>query len=130
MDNVTTVVGNVTREPELRFTPQGNAVATFGIAVNRRWKDRASQEDKESTSFFDVDCWGDLAEHVSGSMLKGTRAIVVGRLEQSTWETEEGQKRSKVKIVADEIGPSLRWTDVEIIKAEKTKNEAFEQEPF
>ncbi|MBV9951917.1 MAG: single-stranded DNA-binding protein [Acidimicrobiia bacterium] len=118
-DNSVTLVGNVTRDPELRFTPSGQAVATFGLAVNRRWQNRQNNEWEEQTSFFDVKCWAQMAENVGESLHRGARVIVNGRLEQRSWETENGDKRSKVEVVADEIAPSLRWATVEITKNER-----------
>ncbi|MEJ7584930.1 MAG: single-stranded DNA-binding protein [Acidimicrobiales bacterium] len=119
-DNTVTLVGNVTRDPELRFTPSGQAVATFGVAVNRRWQNRQNNEWEEQTSFFDVKCWAQMAENVSESLGRGSRVIVTGRLEQRSWETEQGDKRSKVEVVADEVAPSLRWATAEVKKNEKT----------
>ena len=118
-DNTVTVVGNATRDPELRFTPSGQAVATFGIAVNRRWQNRQTQEWEEKVSFFDVTCWAQMAENVAESVTKGTRVLVSGRLEQRSWETNDGEKRSKVEIVADEIGPSLRFATAGVTKNER-----------
>lgn len=103
-----TLVGNATRPPEMRFTPAGAAVATFGIACNRRWQDTRG-EWQEATDFFDIVCWRQLAENVAESVEKGTAVIVVGRLSQRSWETEQGDKRSKVEVVADTVGASLRW---------------------
>jgi single-strand DNA-binding protein len=117
--NSVTLIGNITRDPELRFTPSGQATATFGLAVNRRWQNRQTQEWEEATSFFDVVCWRDLADNVSESLSKGARVIVTGRLEQRSWETPDGDKRSKVEVVADEIGPSLRWATAEVRKTER-----------
>lgn len=117
--NNVTLVGNTTRDPELRFTAKGQAVADFGMAVNRRWQNRQTQEWEEDTSFFDVTCWGEMAEHAAESLPKGARVIVTGRLEQDQWETDEGEKRSKVKVIADEIGPSLRWAIAQVVKAER-----------
>ena len=118
-DNSVSIVGNLTREPELRFTPSGQATATFGIAVNRTWTDRQSQERRESTSFFDVVCWGTLAENAATSLARGTRVVVTGRLDQRSWETQEGDKRSKVEITAEEIAPSLRWATVQVTRNER-----------
>ena len=118
-DNNVTVVGNCTRDPELRFTPSGQAVANFGLAVNRRWQNRQTNEWDEATSFFDVTCWQQLAENVSESVQKGTRIIVSGRLDQRSWETQEGDKRSKIEIVADEVAPSLKWATATITKNER-----------
>jgi single-strand DNA-binding protein len=117
--NNVTLIGNITRDPELRFTPAGAATATFGLAVNRRWQNRQTQEWEEATSFFDVVCWREMAENASESLSKGARVIVTGRLEQRSWETQEGDKRSKVEVVADEIGPSLRWATAEITKNDR-----------
>jgi len=117
--NSVTLVGNITRDPELRFTPSGQATATFGLAVNRRWQNRQTQEWEEATSFFDVVCWREQAENASESLSRGSRIIVTGRLEQRSWETPEGDKRSKVEVVADEIGPSLRWATATITKNER-----------
>lgn len=117
--NTITIVGNVTRDPELRFTPSGQATATFGLAVNRRWQNRQSQQWEEATSFFDVVCWREMAENASESLTKGSRVIVTGRLEQRSWETQDGEKRSKVEIIADEIGPSLRWATAQIVRNER-----------
>jgi single-strand DNA-binding protein len=118
-DNTITIVGNITRDPELRFTPSGQATATFGVAVNRAWTDRQSQERKEVTSFFDVVCWGQLAENAAQSLSRGTRVIVSGRLDQRSWENQEGEKRSKIEITADEVSPSLRWATAQITKNER-----------
>ncbi|TML41132.1 MAG: single-stranded DNA-binding protein [Actinobacteria bacterium] len=117
--NTVTVVGNITRDPELRFTPSGQATASFGLAVNRRWMNRQTQEWDEATSFFDVVCWQQMAENASESLAKGSRVIVTGRLDQRSWENPEGEKRSKIEIVADEIGPSLRWATASITKNER-----------
>jgi single-strand DNA-binding protein len=116
--NSITIVGNITRDPELRFTPSGQANARLGVAVNRRWQDRGSGEWNEATSFFDVICWRELAENVSESLKRGTRVIVTGRLEQRTWE-QEGNKRSVVEIIADEVAPSLRWATAKVEKTER-----------
>lgn len=117
--NSVTLIGNITRDPELRFTPSGQARATFGVAVNRRWQNRQTQEWEEATSFFDVVCWGDLGDNVSESLGKGARVVVTGRLEQRSWETPEGEKRSKVEVIADEVGPSLRWATAEVKKTDR-----------
>lgn len=103
-----TLTGNATRDPELRYTPSGAALVTFGLAVNRRWFNKSKEDWEEDTSFFDVVAWQELAENTAETVSKGMRLTVVGRLEQRTWETEGGEKRSKVEVVADDIGPSLR----------------------
>jgi single-strand DNA-binding protein len=117
--NHVSIVGNLTRDPELRFTPSGQATATFGVAVNRRWQNRQTQEWEEATSFFDVVSWGQLAENAAQSLTRGTRVLVSGRLDQRSWESQEGEKRSKIEITADEIAPSLRWATVSVTKNER-----------
>lgn len=114
--NAVQLIGNITRDPELRYTPNGQATATFGLAVNRRWQNRQTNEWEEATSFFDIVCWRELAEHAAESLARGTRVIVVGRMEQRSWETQEGEKRSKVEVIADEVGPSLRWANASVQK--------------
>jgi single-strand DNA-binding protein len=117
--NHVNIIGNLTRDPELRFTPTGQATAGFGLAVNRRWQNRQTQEWEEATSFFDVVCWGQLAENAAQSLSKGSRVIVSGRLDQRSWETAERERRSKVEITADEIAPSLRWATAVITRNER-----------
>ncbi|MGH9077677.1 MAG: single-stranded DNA-binding protein [Acidimicrobiales bacterium] len=117
--NNVSIVGNMTRDPELRFTSTGQATVSFGVAVNRRWQNRQSQEWEEATSFFDVVCWGTLAENVAQSLSRGSRVVVTGRLDQRSWETPDGDKRSKVEVTADEVAPSLRWASVTISKNER-----------
>jgi single-strand DNA-binding protein len=118
-DSTVTIVGNVTRDPEMRYTPGGAGKATFGVAVSRRWQNRQTQEWEEQTSFFNVVCWREMAENVNESITKGARVVVSGRLEQRSWETDNGEKRSVVEIVADDIGPSLRWATAAITKNER-----------
>ena len=119
MSNSTTITGNLTRDPEIRYTREGQASTMLGVAVNRRWQDRATGEWEEATSFFDVVCWRDLAEHTALTLTKGMRVMVAGRIEQRTWETEEGERRSKVEIVADEIGPSLLFATADVQRTER-----------
>jgi single-strand DNA-binding protein len=120
MSTHVSVTGNLTREPEIRYTREGQATVQLGVAVNRRWQDRETHEWEESSSFFDVVCWRDLAEHVAMSLTKGSRVMVSGRLEQRSWETELGERRTKVEIVADEVGPSLRFATAEVHRTERT----------
>ena len=117
--NHVSIVGNLTRDPELRFTPSGQATATFGVAVNRRWQNRQSNEWEEATSFFDVVCWAQLAENAAQSLTKGTRVLVSGRLDQRSWETPERERRSKIEITADEVAPSLRYATAAVTKNER-----------
>jgi single-strand DNA-binding protein len=120
MSNTITVAGNITRDPELRFTATGQATTTFGLAVNRRWQNRQTKEWEEVVSYFNIVAWRELAENCAESLHKGSRAIVTGRLEQRSWETPEHEKRSVVEIVADEVGPSLRWATAAVTKVERS----------
>ena len=140
MTSQITIIGNITRDPEMRFTPSGQGTCTFGVACNRRWMDRQTNEWREQTSFFDVVCWRDLADNVAESLTKGARVIVTGRIEQRTWEDNDGQRRSKVEIVADDIGPSLRWATCEVRRTERRgpdqgsapagRQGQYDEEPF
>jgi len=112
-DNTITVVGNVTRDPELRFTQGGMAVANFGIAWNKR-----KQDGEEEVSFFNVSCFRQLAENVAESLQKGSRVVVYGMLQQRSWDTPDGDRRSAVEIIADDVAPSLRWASADIRKNE------------
>lgn len=115
-DNTVTVVGNLTRDPELRFTQTGRARALFGVAVNRRWYNKQTNDWEQEVSYFNVVCWAELAENSAESLAKGNRVIVTGRLDQRSWETDNGETRSVVEIVADEIAPSLRWATAEVTR--------------
>jgi len=119
MSNQTTFVGNVTRAPELRFTASGQATASFGVAVNRRWQNRQTNEWEEAVSFFDVTTWRNLAENCAEVLEKGTRVVVTGRLEQQTWE-KDGEKKSKVVLVADAVGVDLTYATATVQKNERT----------
>jgi single-strand DNA-binding protein len=119
-DNTVTLVGNVTDDPELRFTPSGAAVANFTVAVNRRYKNADGQWEDKLDGFFRCNCWRDMAEHVAESLTKGTRILVTGRLQQRSWEDQEGGKRSAFEIQVDEVGPSLRWATATVQKTERT----------
>lgn len=112
-----TMTGNLTRDPELRFTPGGRANCSFGLAVSRRFQ--KDGEWQEVTSFFSVVAWGTTAENAAASLSKGHRAVVVGRLEQREYEAKDGNKRSVVEVVADEIGPSLRWARATVERVER-----------
>jgi single-strand DNA-binding protein len=110
-DNQVTLTGNLTDDPELRFTPNGVAVANFRLAVDQRVWDTDGWKDGEP-SYFRVNVWRDQAEYASRSLRKGTRAVVVGRLKSRSWETPEGQRRSAVEVDAEEVGMSLRFAPV------------------
>ncbi len=111
-ENSVTLVGNLTRDPELRYTPSGAGVASFGLAVNRRYQQNG--EWQEQVSFFNIVAWSELGENAAASLRKGMRVIVTGRLEQRSYETKEGEKRSVTEVRADELGPSLRWAQAQV----------------
>lgn len=118
-DNSVSVIGNLTRDPELRFTPSGAAVTNFGLAWNKRRQNRQTQEWEDEPSYFDVTCWNTLAENVAETLTKGTRVIVYGHLEWRSWETQDGTKATKVEIIADEVAPSLRWATATVTRNER-----------
>ncbi len=119
MSNNVTLIGNLVEDPELRFTPNGVAMAKLRFAVNRRWQDR-NGEWQEDTSFFGGTLWRDMAENVAESLTKGMRVIIVGRLQQRSWETPEGDKRSIVEVDIQELGPSVRWATASVTKSPRT----------
>ena len=117
-DTQITIAGNLVDDPELRYTPTGQAVAKFRVASTPRFRDNASGEWKDGDSLFlTCNVWRQAAENVAESLQRGMRVIVSGRLQSRTWETEEGQKRTVVEIEADEVGPSLRWATAQVTKA-------------
>ncbi|WP_250000273.1 single-stranded DNA-binding protein [Actinoplanes sp. M2I2] len=116
-----TVVGNLTDDPELRFTPSGVAVANFRIASTPRILDRQSGEWRDGDPLFlACNIWRDPAEHVAQSLKRGTRVIVTGRLRQRSYETKEGEKRTVYELEVDEIGPSLRYANTKVMKLTRT----------
>lgn len=117
-DNSITLVGNLTRDPELRFTTGGRGVASFGIAVSRRYQ--VNGEWQEQTSYFNIVAWGQLGENAASSLTKGMRVVVSGRLEQREYQNREGEKRTAIEINADEVGPSLRWATASIERNPRT----------
>jgi single-strand DNA-binding protein len=119
-DNQITIVGNLTDDPELRYTPNGAAVANVRVAVNRRIPDGAGGWKDAETSFFRVNAWRTLAENAAESLTRGTRVVVTGRLRSRSWENQEGETRSAVEIEADEIGPSLRWATAKVEKQSRS----------
>lgn len=114
MNTTITITGNVTRDPELRFTASGVATASFTVAVNRRINTRNNTAPTEVVSFFTVVAWNTLAENACISLTKGSRVVVSGRLEQRSWQTAAGEKRTVYELVADEIGASLRFASAAI----------------
>ena len=128
-DNTVTIVGNATRDPELRFTQSGMAVCSFGVAVNRKWQNRQSQEWEEKVSFVDITCWGTLGENVAESIEKGMRVVVSGRLDMDQWESKEGEKRSKLQLIAEQCSPSLQWASAVVTKNQRSENGPSAREP-
>lgn len=119
-ENSVTLVGNLTDDPELRFTPQGAAVANFRIAVSKRIRDPQTNEWKDGdTSFFRINVWRQLAENVAESLTRGTRVIVTGTLKMRSWETQEGEKRTVVEVEATEVGPSLKFATAKVERASR-----------
>ena len=118
--NSITVVGNLTRDPEMWYTASGISTATFGVAVNRSWRNQQTNEWEERTSFFNIVCWRQLADNVAASLKKGMRVVATGRLEQRSWETQDGEKRSVIEIVADEVGPSLVFATADVHRVERS----------
>jgi single-strand DNA-binding protein len=102
----------------LRFTTGGKGIASFGVAVNRRYQQNGEWQEK--VSFFNVSAWDSLGENAAASLTKGTRVIITGRLEQREYETQQGEKRNVVEIIADEIGPSLRWARAEVERTQRS----------
>jgi single-strand DNA-binding protein len=127
-DNQVTLTGNLTDDPELRFTPNGVAVANFRLAVDQRVWDTDGWKDGES-SYFRVNVWRDQAEYVSRSLHKGARCVVVGRLKSRSWETPEGQRRSAVEVDAEEVGMSMRFSPVAAKDAEPAAEPAAKPAP-
>ncbi|GAA2635870.1 single-stranded DNA-binding protein [Paractinoplanes durhamensis] len=120
-ETVITIVGNLTDDPELRFTPSGAAVAKFRIASTPRTLDRQSGEWKDGEPLFlACNIWRDAAEHVAESLQRGSRVIVQGRLRQRSYETREGEKRTVYELEVDEIGPSLRYATAKVQRMNRT----------
>jgi single-strand DNA-binding protein len=116
-ETIITVVGNLTADPELRYTQNGVAVANFTIASTPRMYDRASGEWKDGEALFlRASVWRDFAEHVANSLTKGSRVIASGRLRQRSYETKEGEKRTSIELEVDEIGPSLRYATAAVTR--------------
>lgn len=147
LGNTITVVGNLTRDPELKFTSNGRAVCSLGLAVNRRYQ--VNGEWQEQTSYINAVAWGQLGENVAASLEKGARIIVSGSIEQRSYDNKEGQKVNVVEIKADNIGPDLSYATATVVKtpreggnaapAKKTSGgsafdmpaqDSFDEEPF
>jgi|EndMetStandDraft_3_1072993.scaffolds.fasta_scaffold76634_3 single-strand DNA-binding protein len=117
-DTIITVVGNLTADPELRYTQSGLAVANFTIASTPRTFDRQANEWKDGEALFlRASCWREFAEHVAGSLTKGSRVIAQGRLKQRSYDDRDGNKRTAIELEVDEIGPSLRYATAQVTRA-------------
>ncbi len=129
-DNNITIIGNLTRDPELRFTPGGAAVTDIGVAWNESRRNKDTQEWESIPSYFDITCWFDLAENVAATLRKGDRVIVTGNLKWDSWQNADGETRSKVKVIADDVAPSLRFATIENGSIQKTQSRGgFNNEP-
>ncbi len=118
-ETIITVVGNLTSAPELRYSQTGVAVVNFTIASTPRSFDRASNEWKDGEALFlRASCWREFAEHVAGSLTKGSRVIATGRLKQRSYDDRDGNKRTAIELEVDEIGPSLRYATVQVVKSD------------
>ena len=117
--NSTVVTGNIVRGPELRSTASGHALASFSVADNRRWADAQTGERREATAYLDVVAWGDLGRHVAESLRQGDRVTVTGHWEQRSWETAEGERRSKLELNATDVAASLRFATLAVVKPER-----------
>ena len=120
-DITVTVVGNLTNDPELRFTPSGAAVASFTVASSSRVLDKATNEWKDGdTTYLRCSVWRQYAENVAESLTKGTRVIVTGRLKHRSYETREGEKRTVMEIDVDDVGPALRYATAKVNRVQRS----------
>jgi len=125
-DTIITVIGNLTGDPELRFTPSGAAVANFTVASTPRAFDRQSNEWKDQeTLFMRCSVWRDAAENVAESLSRGTRVVVTGRLKSRSYDTKEGEKRTVVELEVDEVGPSLRYATTKVNRTQRSGSGGF-----
>ena len=118
-DTFVTLIGNLTDDPEVRFTPGGTQVGSFRLAVTPRVREGDQWKDGD-TSFFRINCWRELAAHAADSLSKGDRALVIGRLKARSWETPEGERRTVVEVEAEEVGPSLKWATAKPERTSRT----------
>ncbi|HET7475068.1 MAG TPA: single-stranded DNA-binding protein [Dermatophilaceae bacterium] len=122
-DTVITIIGNLTGDPELRFTPSGAAVANFTVASTPRQFDRQANEWKDGeTLFMRCSVWRDAAENVAESLQRGSRVLVSGRLKSRSYETKEGEKRTVVELEVDEVGPSLRYATAKVNRTQRSSS--------
>jgi single-strand DNA-binding protein len=120
-DNFVKIIGNVTRDPELRFTTGGTAVCSFGIAwTPRRRNPQTGEWDNGDTSFFNCSAWRDLGENIAATITKGSRVVVTGSVRSRDWEDRDGNKRTSIEIDVDDCAPSLRWAQARIERTERS----------
>lgn len=125
--NTITIIGNVGKEPEVRFNSAGKAIATFSVATTY------GKDDNKQTTWHDVVCFGEQAEQIADNLTKGVRVIVIGRFNKDSYEAKDGTKRTKVEIIADDIGVSLRWANKSAVKPVSSRSgrqELPEEQPF
>ena len=125
-ENTVTIVGTITQDLELRHTPSGAAVVDINIAQNKRVRQPDGTWEQGDAMYFVCTVWRDMAENANATLTKGMRVIVTGKLDYQTWENTEGQVRSTIKVVADEIGPSLRWATANV---ERTSGSSMGDSP-
>ncbi len=119
-DNYVQIIGNVTRDPELRFTTSGAAVCSFGIAWTPRRRNANGEWEDGETTFFNCSAWRDLGENIAASITKGNRVVVTGSVRSRDWEDRDGNKRTSIEIDVDECSPSLRWAQAKVERTERS----------
>ncbi|HEY5662438.1 MAG TPA: single-stranded DNA-binding protein [Ilumatobacter sp.] len=119
-DNFVQIIGNVTRDPELRFTTSGAAVCSFGIAWTPRRRNANGEWEDGETSFFNCSAWRDLGENIAASITKGARVVVTGSVRSRDWEDRDGNKRTSIEIDVDDCAPSLRWAQAKVERTERS----------
>lgn len=122
MTTTVTLVGNLVREPELKFLPSGVALCEFGVAINSRRKEGDKWVDGDP-EFYDITCWRELGENVAESIMKGQRVVIIGKLNFRSWETDDGSKRSKISVTAEAVGPDLRWATAQVTRTERNSGD-------
>jgi single-strand DNA-binding protein len=125
MSTTVTLTGRLTRDPELKFSAAGKAIARFSVVTSRRVKDQRTNEWSDTdTTFWDCTAFGELASNLAESLLKGTAVIVSGHASQEEWTGKDGEKRRSLKVIAEDVAPSLRWASVKVAKAARSSGQA------
>ena len=125
-----TLTGRLIRDPDLKFSAAGKAVARFSVVTSRRVKDKAGEWSDADTTFWDCVAFGDLAQNAADSLEKGTAVIVTGHASQEEWTTKEGEKRRSLKVVAEDVAPSLRWVSAKVAKPGDAKTAPRDENPW